>query len=49
MKYSKSYKNSIEQLSIPLINKRENLNQINYQDYEKDQQQNFLRDKNVNK
>ena len=46
MKYSKSYKNSIEQLSIPLINKRENLNQINYQDYEKDQQQNFLRDKN---
>ena len=45
-KYSKKYMNSIQQLPIPLMNKRDHLNQINYKAYPVEQQQNFVNDKN---
>ena len=45
-KYSKNFENSIDQLTIPLKNKKESLNQINYQNYPLDKQNNFKNDKN---
>lgn len=44
-KYSKNFENSINQLTIPLQNKKESLNQINYQNYPLDKQNNFKIDK----
>ena len=42
---SKIYLNSIRQLPIPLINERDNLNNINYTTYSEEKQKEFLNDK----
>ena len=44
-KYSKNFENSINQLTIPLQNKKESLNQIDYENYPLDKKENFKNDK----
>ena len=45
-KYSNNFKNSIDQLSIPLKNEKNGLNDIKYENYPKEKQNQFLKDKN---
>ena len=45
--FSKNFENSIIQLFIPLENKRISLNDINYKQYDKEKQQEFLNDKSA--
>ena len=44
--YSKNFENSIMQLPIPLENKKESLNKIDYKKYPLEKQEEFLNDKN---
>ena len=44
--YSNNFEDSLKQLAIPLENKRDGLNKINYKNYPKDKQEKFLKDKN---
>ena len=45
-KYSNNFKNSIDQLSVPLKNEKNGLNDIKYENYPKEIQNQFLKDKN---
>ena len=44
-RYSNNFEESIKQTSIPLQNKRESLNQINYKKFSQESQKNFKKDK----
>jgi myosin protein heavy chain len=44
-KYSNNFKNSIDQLSVPLKNEKKGLNDIKYENYPKEIQNQFLKDK----
>ena len=44
--YGKKFGESIEQLKVPIINNKQGLNEINYEEYPENQKNNFLKDKN---
>ena len=44
--YSNNFENSLNQLTIPLENKKKGLNEIDYKKYPNDKQKKFLNDKN---